>query len=238
MIQGKKQRRFAAIKQMSNVLEYPLSNIAGNWTNVFNSNYPIQLELACGKGEYTIELARRNPTKNFIGIDIKGNRLWTGATKALEQDLHNVRFLRMHIQNIHQYFGKNEVKDIWIVYPDPFIRLSKQKNRLTHPNFLRLYQAICKPTSHIYLKTDSPLLYYFTLDVIEAYQLPLHNHSTHIYKDIQDFTHPIHIRTYYESLDIANSNQIYHVDFSLGKNVIDNKHLQLLKDKESSRKNA
>src|SRR3954464_1338737 len=119
----KKLVRFNEIKNFRNVLEYP-TNMKGRWKDFFKNNNPITLELACGKGEYAVGLARLYSQRNFIGIDIKGNRIWRGAKTALEDDLHNVAFLRTQIDKIAEYFGTDEVSEIWITFPDPQLRLS------------------------------------------------------------------------------------------------------------------
>ena len=137
-------------------------NMAGKWNEFWKNNNPIILELACGKGEYAVGLARLYPEKNFIGIDLKGNRIWVGAKKALQQNLTNAAFLRTQIDQVCDYFAKNEVEAIWITFPDPQLRRSKAKKRLTHPKFLRLYQQFLVPGGLIHLKTDSPDLYRFT----------------------------------------------------------------------------
>src|SRR5215213_4221990 len=135
----KKLQRFAQIRTFKNVLEYPL-HMKGKWAAFFNNDHPVTLELACGKGEYAVGLGRMRPDKNFIGIDLKGNRIWVGAKTALEEGLSNVAFIRSQIDKIDQYFNAGEISDIWITFPDPQLRTSRAKKRLTHPHFLRLYQ--------------------------------------------------------------------------------------------------
>src|ERR1051326_739480 len=157
----KKLERFAELKTFSNVLQFP-EGIAGKWNEFFKNKNPITLELACGKGEYAVGLGQLYPEKNFLGIDLKGNRIWVGAKKALQQQLANVGFLRIQIDQITDYFTNNEVDSLWITFPDPQLRVSKAKKRLTHPKFLRLYKHILVPGGFIHLKTDSPVLYQFT----------------------------------------------------------------------------
>ena len=166
----KKLQRFAEIRTFHNVLEYP-QQMQGKWSAFFQNNHPLTLELACGKGEYAVGLGRMLPNRNFIGVDLKGNRIWVGAKKALQEKLENVAFIRSQIDKIDQYFEKGEVSEIWITFPDPQLRTSKAKKRLTHPRFLRLYQNILAAGGPIHLKTDSPDLYRFTLSVIELYGL-------------------------------------------------------------------
>jgi tRNA (guanine-N7-)-methyltransferase len=161
----KKLLRFKEIKSFPNVMEYP-ENMQGEWNSFFKNNNPNILELACGKGEYTVGLAKLYPGKNFIGVDIKGNRMWAGAKFALVNNLMNAAFLRTQIDKIDQYFTKGEINEIWIIFPDPQLRKSKTKKRLTHPRFLRLYNHFLKPGGLIHLKTDSPDLYHFTKTVI------------------------------------------------------------------------
>ncbi|HEV2830617.1 MAG TPA: tRNA (guanosine(46)-N7)-methyltransferase TrmB, partial [Hanamia sp.] len=148
----KKLKRFAEIKKFANVLEYP-ENMNGKWHAFFKNNNPIILELACGKGEYATGLAQLYPGKNFIGVEIKGNRLWVGAKFSLDNRLNNVAFLRTQIEKINQYFDGSEIDEIWITFPDPQLRISKAKKRLTHPRFLRLYQKILREGGKIHLKT-------------------------------------------------------------------------------------
>ncbi|MFT3703988.1 MAG: tRNA (guanosine(46)-N7)-methyltransferase TrmB [Agriterribacter sp.] len=213
----KKLIRFEAIKSFPNVLQYP-EGMKGTWKNFFSNSHPITLELACGKGEYTVALGRKYPGRNFIGIDLKGNRIWAGAKKALDEQLKNVAFLRTQIERITDYFAPGEVGEIWITFPDPQLRLSRAKKRLTHPRFLRLYQQILAPGGIIHLKTDSPDLYYFTLQVAVIYDLDIVQQSDDVYAmpDIQD---DLTIKTYYESLDIAGSKKVHYLQLRLPENI-------------------
>jgi len=209
----KKLVRFAELKTFRNVLENPV-NMPGRWNDFFLNSSPIVLELACGKGEYAVGLGELFPQKNFIGIDLKGNRIWVGAKKALEQNLNNVAFLRTQIDQIAEHFANNEVDEIWITFPDPQLRKSKAKKRLTHPKFLRLYEQILKPDGLIHLKTDSPDLYQFTKLVIELYNCKLIHDMDNIYSE--EISSPeLKIKTHYEKLDIAQSNRIHYLCFSL-----------------------
>jgi tRNA (guanine-N7-)-methyltransferase len=209
----KKLLRFEAIKSFPNVLQYP-QGAAGNWKIYFQNTNPITLELACGKGEYAVNLAVMYPQKNFIGVDLKGNRIYIGAKKSLEEKISNVAFLRTQIDKINTYFEKTEVAEIWITFPDPQLRKSKAKKRLTHPAFLRLYQQILPDGGLIHLKTDSPDLFVFTLLVIEMYGLHLHECIDNVYAQPK-IKEELKIKTYYESLDIAQSKRIHYVCFSL-----------------------
>lgn len=209
----KKLVRFAELNTFSNVLQFP-EGMAGKWKSHFNNNNPITLELACGKGEYAVGLAVLFPERNFIGVDLKGNRIWVGAKKALQENLKNAAFLRTQIDQIGQYFNPGEVSEIWITFPDPQLRLSKAKKRLTHPKFLRLYQHFLTPAGLIHLKTDSPDLYRFTKTVIEMYGCILHADNDNVFAG-ENIAEELKIKTHYESLDIAGSNRIHYLCFSL-----------------------
>ena len=215
----KKLKRFADIKAFPNVLEYP-ENIAGKWNEFFKNNYPVTLELACGKGEYAVGMGQLYPQKNFIGVDIKGNRIWVGAKYALDNKINNVAFLRTQIHKIDTYFDANEVEEIWITFPDPQLRISKANKRLTHPRYLRLYKNILKSDGKIHLKTDSPDLYNFTKAVIELYNLTLNLDIDDVYKQ-EKISPELNIKTYYESLDIAKSKKVFYLCFSLPEKMID-----------------
>jgi tRNA (guanine-N7-)-methyltransferase len=195
------------------VFEYP-TDTAGNWSEHFQNQYPIILELACGKGEYSVGLASMHANQNFIGIDIKGNRIWVGAKKAIEQGLTNVAFIRSQIGLIGNYFAQEEVSEIWLPFPDPQLRAAKCKRRLTHPAFLRKYKQLLKPGGYVHLKTDSPVLYNFTKRVIELYGLELFHDSVDISEDVKQIPELL-IKTHYESLDIAKSNRIHYLKFAI-----------------------
>jgi tRNA (guanine-N7-)-methyltransferase len=205
----------------------------GKWNVFFANQNPIILELACGKGEYALGLGTLYTDKNFIGIDLKGNRIWVGAKKALQNNLMNVAFLRTQIDKINEHFAKDEVSEIWITFPDPQLRLSKAKKRLTHPKFLRMYQQLLKPGGLIHLKTDSPDLYLFTKKVIELYNCKTVTDIDDVYS-IQAVPDVLKIKTHYESLDIAGSNRIHYLCFSLPENIpgkeTDEQLKQLLKE--------
>ncbi|MEO5966703.1 MAG: tRNA (guanosine(46)-N7)-methyltransferase TrmB [Ferruginibacter sp.] len=211
----KKLFRFAEIKTFPNVLEYP-ENMKGKWKDFFKNDNPIILELACGRGEYTIGLAQLFPNKNFIGVDIKGNRMYIGAKKAIEQNLNNAAFLRTQISKLNDYFTSDEVDEIWITFPDPQLRASKAKKRLTHPRFLNLYHQILKPNGIIHLKTDSPQLFDFTKTVIQLFNLNLISENENIYAD-KEIDASLNIKTHYEKMDIARSNRTHYLSFTLPK---------------------
>ena len=211
----KKLIRFEELKGFDNVLQYP-ENMQGNWAVYFKNEQPIVLELACGKGEYAVGLAALSPQKNFIGVDIKGNRLWVGAKKARQQNIQNVAFLRTQIDAIDTYFAAGEVEEIWITFPDPQLRFSKHKKRLTHPKFLRKYQQFLKPNGKIHLKTDSPHLYQFTKEVIAMYDCTVMADTDNLYNS-DLYKDELTIKTHYEGLDIAQSNCIHYISFTLPK---------------------
>ncbi len=208
----KKLIRFEEIKTFSNVLIFP-DDSAGNWNTHFGNRHPLVLELACGKGEYTLELARLFPEKNFIGVDIKGNRIWKGAKTALEAFIPNAAFLRIRIDHIDQYFAPGEVSEIWITFPDPFLRKSKAKKRLTHSRFLHLYKKILQPGSHIHLKTDSPELYFFTKEMIRKNNCILYRDLSNVYATEPDAL--LKIKTFYERMHLQKGRTIHYLEFSL-----------------------
>ena len=209
----KKLIRFAELKTFSNVLQYP-EEMNGKWKEFFHNDNPVTLELACGKGEYAVGLGQLHPQINFIGIDQKGNRIWVGAKKALALHLANVGFLRIQIDRITEYFAPNEVKEIWITFPDPQLRTGKAKKRLTHPKFLRLYKEFLTQDGFIHLKTDSPHLYRFTKLIIEKYNCTIIKDIDDLYSN-ENISDELKIKTHYESLDIAKSNRIHYLKFSL-----------------------
>ncbi len=213
----KKLIRFSELNSFSNVLQLP-ENIAGNWKFHFKNESPITLELACGKGEYALGLARLYPQRNFIGIDIKGNRIWVGAKKALQEELSNVAFLRAQIEQLKNFFNPNEVEEIWITFPDPQLRFSKAKKRLTHPRFLRLYHQILKSGGKIHLKTDSPDLYRFTKEVLLMYQCKVIEDLEDVYGQAY-LSEELSIKTHYENLDIAQSSRIHYLCFTLPEQI-------------------
>jgi tRNA (guanine-N7-)-methyltransferase len=214
----KKLIRFEAIKSFPNVLQYP-EGMPGRWAAFFKNDHPLTLELACGKGEYTVGLAQMYPKHNFLGIDLKGNRIYIGAKKCLEENIGNAAFLRTHIDKLPDYFQKDEVREIWLTFPDPQLRKSRATRRLTHPKFIRLYQQILAPGGLIHLKTDSPVLYEFTKWVIGMYHLTLLEDIADIHAGPDIHAVPmkeeLKIRTHYESLDIAQSKKVHYLCFTL-----------------------
>ena len=210
---NKKLFRFEAIHSFSNVLEYP-DDMPGKWKCFFKNENPIVLELACGKGEYTVALSAMHPDRNFIGVDLKGNRIYSGALQCLKNNQLNAAFLRTQIDKIDSYFSPGEVSEIWITFPDPHLRTSRAKKRLTHPRFLRMYQSILQPNGTINLKTDSPSLFYFTKLIADLYQLNIIDSSEDVYAR-ENNSPDMLIQTHYEKLDIAESKQVYYLKFTL-----------------------
>jgi tRNA (guanine-N7-)-methyltransferase len=219
-----KQEKFAEFETFKNCFTLFFENIEkgfslkGKWQeNYFNNNQPIVLELGCGKGEYTIGLSQSNAEKNYIGVDIKGNRIWTGAKKALELNLDNVGFLRTRIDFINHCFAKNEVDEIWITFPDPQPQSTRKRSRLTNPIFLNRYKTFLKKDGLVHLKTDSTSFYEYTLEVIEENNLPLIWHTNNLYKNYPaDRQELINIKTYYEKLFTDKGEDIKYVCFKLG----------------------
>ena len=186
----------------------------GNWSaGFFKNTNPVVLELACGKGEYTVNLAQMFPDKNFIGIDYKGNRIWRGAKTALEEGVNNVAFLRMQIENLVDYFAPGEVDEIWITFPDPQPQLSREKKRLTSPRFLNMYQPTLKEGGCVNLKTDNDGLYEYTVDKIAELKLPLHIKTADLYHS--EFADEVlSIKTYYEKKYLKDNKNINYLKFS------------------------
>lgn len=207
----KKLIRFQAIEGFKNVLQYP-KHMPGTWHSFFQNDHPITLELACGKGEYSVNLGREHRDRNFVGVDIKGNRIYNGAKISLQEGLNNVAFVRGQIDHLDEYFAEHEVSDLWIVFSDPFLK--KPKNRLTHPRFLKIYQKVMQPGGIIKLKTDSRELYDFTHEVITE-------QGCTIVEDIQDIygkgkaVGPLAIQTFYEKMHLAEGRLIYYLAFTL-----------------------
>ncbi|MEO7444971.1 MAG: tRNA (guanosine(46)-N7)-methyltransferase TrmB [Ferruginibacter sp.] len=211
----KKLIRFAQLKTFSNVWEYPEA-MQGKWATALGNNKPIILELACGRGEYTVGLARAHEDKNFIGIDVKGHRMFLGAKSARDENIPNAFFLRTQIERIAEFFAPGEVSEIWITFPDPQPRTSKAKKRLTHPRFLKAYHSILKPGGPIHLKTDSPDLYEFTKLVIQLTGCKLVEAYDNVYTQ-RPGNADLAIKTHYEALDIAGSKKIHYLKFILPK---------------------
>lgn len=219
-----KQEKFAEFETFGNCFTLFFENLSkgfklkGKWrSEYFNNDHPIVLELGCGKGEYTVGLAQNNPAKNYIGVDIKGNRIWTGAKQAIEQNLHNVGFLRTRIDFIDYCFAPNEVDEIWITFPDPQPQSTRERKRLTHNMFTNRYKKFLKPNGLVHLKTDSTSFYEYTLEVIEANKFPLVWHTNNLYQNCPaDRQELVQIKTYYEKMFTEKGEDIKYICFKLG----------------------
>ena len=190
--------------------------LKGQWNaQHFKNDQPIVLELACGRGEYCLGLAKAYPQYNFIGVDIKGARIWKGANGAIEQSLPNVAFLRTRIEQIELFFAPDEVSEIWITFPDPFLRESKANRRLTSPQFLDRYRKILKPKGLVHLKTDEPNLFEFTMETLEedsAVDVLFQNDD--IYAQALPYEE-LEIKTYYEKMHLEKGKTIKYVRFTI-----------------------
>ena len=214
-----KLKRFRENETFTNVIQpsrkeiFDGFHLKGKWNTFFNNSNPIILELGCGKGEYTLALAKKNPTFNYIGIDIKGARFWKGAKTALEQNLTNVAFLRTQIELIEFCFDKNEIDEIWITFPDPQIKFKRMKHRLTNPSFLAMYQHILAPQGVIHLKTDSEFLHGYTLGLLlEGNHEILYAHHD-IYNNPNVPEEAILIKTFYENQFLEQKKAITYIKF-------------------------
>jgi tRNA (guanine-N7-)-methyltransferase len=195
-------------------LEKDLFYLKGSWNKLyFKNDKPIVLELGCGKGEYTIHLANLNPQKNFIGIDIKGARFWRGAKTALEDKMNNVAFVRAQIEFIDRLFAAQEVKEIWITFPDPQIKYKRTKHRLTNPSFLEHYQNILFTDGFVHLKTDSEFLHGYTLGVLndDKYEVCYAHHD--IYNNSYAPEQSISVQTFYEKMYLDQNKPISYIKF-------------------------
>ncbi len=229
MAKRNKLQKFSEMLSFPNVFEnFDMSNpvlagkdgeitdYKGTWSaSHFHNDHAITLELACGGGEYAVDLGRMFPTRNFIGVDIKGARIWKGAKIALEQNLTNVAFVRTRIELISNFFGENEIDEIWITFPDPFLKEGKANKRLTAPRFLDDYRKIIKPGGILHLKTDDPTLYQFTLDTLQE-----DPRCTVLFADPDIYSKPfpieeLSIKTKYEGMNISKSNTIKWIKFTI-----------------------
>lgn len=214
-----KLKRFKENKTFSNVLQPNREEITsgftlkGKWRSHFKNDKPIVLELGCGKGEYTVELAKRFPDKNFIGIDIKGARFWRGAKTAIDEGLPNVAFLRTQIELVDQVFGTNEVAEIWITFPDPQIKYKRTKHRLTNIEFLKRYRSILEPKGTVNLKTDSEFMHGYTLGLLHGLGLEVLYANHDIYKNEGSPQEVLEIQTFYENQYLEKGKPITFIRF-------------------------
>lgn len=216
-----KLRKFSEMDTFKNVVQ-PKStfldqdiDLKGRWNkDFFKNNNPIVIELGCGKGEYSIGLAERYPKKNFIGIDIKGSRIWQGASYALERGMSNVGFLRIMIEHIEKCFSASEVSEIWITFPDPQIKKKRSKKRLIHPQFLNKYSKMLSKGGLIHLKTDSKFLFNYTIDIIKEENYQLIDSTDDIYND-DNIRENMDILTYYEKQFLEEGSSITYIKFKI-----------------------
>lgn len=206
-----KLKQFEEYRSFNHTFEKDCT-LKGKWKEHFRNNNPIVLELACGKGDYAIGLANLYPNKNFIGIDIKGNRMWRGANTVEEKGILNVAFLRAHIDHITDYFTEGEVDEIWITFPDP--QPKKERKRLTSKMFLDRYKPILKSSGTINLKCDSELMYEYTLQMIEENNLALLINKPDVYLE-ENVSQEMEIKTYYERKWLKEGRVIKYLKFSL-----------------------
>ena len=217
-----KLKRFIQNESFSNVIQPKRQellsknfNYKGNWNSLyFKNNNPIIIELGCGRGEYTVNLAKLNPDKNYIGIDIKGARFWRGAKTSIDEKLDNVAFLRTQIELINLVFGKDEVDEIWLTFPDPQIKYQRTKHRLTNPFFINLYKKILKNKGIVHLKTDSEFLHGYTLGILKSFNINLIFSNHDIYKNNNAPDEVINIKTHYEKLFLESNKNISYLSFT------------------------
>lgn len=217
-----KLKRFKENESFENVIQPTREEVLsgtfpyrGRWAEYFGNDNPLVLELGCGKGEYSLALARLNPAKNFIGIDIKGARFWRGAKTALQQGLKNVAFLRSQIELIDGLFSENEVSEIWITFPDPQIKYKRTKHRLTNEAFLRKYMKILHRNGEVHLKTDSEFMHGYTLGLLHGlgHEVLYANH--HVYRNEGSPEEVTGIQTYYEQQYLEDGKPITYIKFRL-----------------------
>ncbi|MBC7606892.1 MAG: tRNA (guanosine(46)-N7)-methyltransferase TrmB [Burkholderiales bacterium] len=218
-----KLKRFKENETFENVFQPSREEVAagdfslrGKWNaDFFKNTNPLILELGCGKGEYTVGLAEKYPEKNFIGIDIKGARFWRGAKTAVEDQLHNVAFIRTQIELVDCIFGQHEVDEIWITFPDPQIKYKRTKHRMTNTEFLQLYKKILKPDGLVNLKTDSEFMHGYTLGLLhgEGHEVLYANHNVYVNEGAP--SEVTEIQTFYEKQYLEINKAITYIRFKI-----------------------
>ena len=224
MSKGKRDK-FAEVAEFKNVIQPDIKmqlqkdyELKGKWAlSHFQNDNPIVLELGCGKGEYSVGLAKNNPDKNFIGIDIKGARIWRGAKTAIESGLENVCFIRTRIDLIRSFFAKNEIDEIWITFPDP--QPKKQSKRLSSARFLNMYRYILKDNGFLHLKTDSRLLHFYTMALLKGNNINPLVSTSNLYMS-NTIIPELAIKTFYEEQFLAEGKLITYIKFSLNQSSI------------------
>ncbi|HEY8402461.1 MAG TPA: tRNA (guanosine(46)-N7)-methyltransferase TrmB [Cytophagaceae bacterium] len=214
-----KLARFAVNAERRNVIQPGkeiYENIKGKWGEFFGNNNPIVLEVGCGRGEYTTGLAQAIPGKNFVGVDIKGSRIWKGSTVAYENNLLNAAFLRIYIQNIEDFFTNGEVSEVWITFPDPRPKDRDEKRRLTSPRFLQMYYNLMGGKGIINLKTDNKGLYEYTMEVLKTPPFKIKNliHTDDLYNS-EFLSYHYNIQTTYEKKFLQKGMNIHYIRFEI-----------------------
>ena len=210
-----KLRKFAEINAFPNVYQMEEGKVLkGKWAaDHFKNNQPLVLELACGKGEYAVNLAKLFPDKNFVGVDLKGNRIWRGARTGVDEGIPNLAFLRIQIEDLLDYFGEQEIDEIWITFADPQPQISRERKRLTSPFFLAKYKILLRDGGKMNLKTDNDGLYQYTKEKVEELGLLTHKDTDHLYQsDLVDEV--LSIKTHYERIYLNKDKSINYIQFS------------------------
>lgn len=217
----RKLQRFEELERLERVFQFPFPMIktrhelAGNWgVKVFGNHNPLVLELGCGRGEYTVGLARNYPERNFIGVDIKGARLWRGAKTANEENLLNAAFLRIHIEWLREFFNPGEVQEIWLTFPDPQPQLSRENRRLSNPRFLQMYREVMGPGGVFHLKTDNVGFFEYTLEQLSLEKGVLERCTHDLYKDRPEGFN-LEIQTTYEQRFLGQGLPIHYLRFRI-----------------------
>lgn len=234
-----KLAKFEEMERLENVIQVPYRelqqenfNLKGKWaTDFFKNENPVILELGCGKGEYTVELAEKNPLFNYIGVDIKGARMYVGAKQAIEKNLKNVAFLRTNIEIVNKFFAEEEVSEIWLTFPDP--QMKKTRKRLTSTSFLNLYTQFLKKDGIVHLKTDSNFQFTYTSALVHLNQFEIVAETNNLYEsDI--LTETLQIKTFYEKQWLSRGITIKYIAFKLSENEFVEPDIEIEKDEYRS----
>ena len=217
----RKLQRFEELNHLERIFQYPFPllktdhGLRGNWRkNIFKNDNPIILELGCGRGEYTVEMAREYADKNFIGVDIKGARIWRGVKSINEENILTAAFLRTHIEWLNQFFADHEVDDIWVTFPDPQPQLTRENRRLTNSRFISLYRQVLKPNGYLHLKTDNIGLFQYTVDVLKNEQGTMEICTYDLYHDTPEGFN-LSIQTTYEKIFMKKGFPIHYLKFQM-----------------------